>query len=64
MRHLEQFQAVPVIWRRETRGSSSGKKPDSSRFCVVLPDRAQGDMELFAPAPISLGSGRGHMGDR
>jgi hypothetical protein len=38
------------------KGFKQRQRPDSSRFCGVLPDRANGDMELFAAAPISLGS--------
>jgi hypothetical protein len=36
------------------KGFKQSQRPDSSRFCGVLPNRAQGDMELFALAPISL----------
>jgi hypothetical protein len=38
------------------KGFKQRQRPDSSRFCGVLPNPAQEDMELFAAAPISLGS--------
>jgi hypothetical protein len=36
------------------KGFKQCQRPDSSDFCGDLPDQAQGDMELFALAPISL----------